>query len=56
MYMSYIKKQVDKKVVGLRVKTNMFINLPIKKKNMYEMVFIYFVEIYQKFYNLIGNS
>ena len=32
MYMSYIKKQVDKKVVGLRVKTNMFINLPIKKK------------------------
>ena len=55
--MSYIKKQVNKKVVGLRVKTDMFINLPIKKKkHMYEMVFIYFVEIYQKFYNLIGNS
>ena len=41
--MSYIKKQVNKKVVGLRVKTDMFINLPIKKKKTYVWNGIYII-------------
>ena len=46
--MSYIKKQVNKKVVGLRVKTDMFINLPIKKKNICMKWYLYTLLKYTK--------